>query len=297
MHYVFIINGREDKSFIRPEIERQLKGLDFKYEFYITTGIGDATRYVNQMCDIYPKVEFCFIACGGSGTANEVASGIVGREGKYMAMMRFGTTNDILKNFPGRDFDNVIPMLKDGVPTKIDVLKVNDSYCFNVVNIGMEAMVAYYGGIYIEAGYKDGYRRGLIQAAIRNRINRVRVVADSKVLSSKFITQATLGNGRYTGGEYLCAPRAVIDDGLMEVCVFKLMTTTALLHIIPHYRKGTHLDDFFCKRHLKYVRARHVELSSNQLIYLSLDGETIISSHFNIDVLEKAVNIILPPEQ
>lgn len=295
MQYIFVINGREDKSSIRPEIEKQLAGLDFHYEIYVTTGIGDATRYVNLICDLYPKVEHCFIACGGSGTASEVAAGIVNRENKYMAVMRFGITNDFVKCFPGRDFDH-IRALMNGTLTKIDALKVNESYAINVINIGMDAMVAYFGEIFHAAGYKDGFKRALARAALGYRINRVRVVADGKVLSRKYIMQATLGNGKICGGEYLCSPHAVLDDGLMEVCVFKTMLLLTLLRILPKYRNGQHLDDAFSMRHLRYMRARHVELSSNKLIYLSLDGETIISSHFNIDVLDKAVNLILPAE-
>lgn len=295
MQYIFIINGRDDKSSIRPEIEKQLAGMDFHYEIYMTAGIGDATRYVNLICDLYPKIEHCFIACGGSGTASEVAAGIVNRENKYMAVMRFGITNDFVKCFPGRDFNSIRALLK-GTMTKIDALKVNESYAINVINIGMDAMVAYFGEIYHAAGYKDGFKRALARAVFGHRINRVRVEADGRVLSRKYIMQATLGNGKICGGEYLCAPRAILDDGLMEVCVFKTMPLLTLLRILPKYRNGQHLDDAFSMRHLRYMRAKHVELSSDGLIYLSLDGETIISNHFNIDVLDKAVNLILPAE-
>lgn len=295
MQYIFIINGRDDKSSIRPEIEKQLAGMDFHYEIYMTAGIGDATRYVNLICDLYPKIEHCFIACGGSGTASEVAAGIVNRENKYMAVMRFGITNDFVKCFPGRDFNSIRALLK-GTMTKIDALKVNESYAINVINIGMDAMVAYFGEIYHAAGYKDGFKRALARAVLGHRINRVRVEADGRVLSRKYIMQATLGNGKICGGEYLCAPRAILDDGLMEVCVFKTMPLLTLLRILPKYRNGQHLDDAFSMRHLRYMRAKHVELSSDGLIYLSLDGETIISNHFNIDVLDKAVSLILPAE-
>lgn len=295
MQYIFIINGRDDKSSIRPEIEKQLAGMDFHYEIYMTAGIGDATRYVNLICDLYPKIEHCFIACGGSGTASEVAAGIVNRENKYMAVMRFGITNDFVKCFPGRDFNSIRALLK-GTMTKIDALKVNESYAINVINIGMDAMVAYFGEIYHAAGYKDGFKRALARAVLGHRINRVRVEADGRVLNRKYIMQATLGNGKICGGEYLCAPRAILDDGLMEVCVFKTMPLLTLLRILPKYRNGQHLDDAFSMRHLRYMRAKHVELSSDGLIYLSLDGETIISNHFNIDVLDKAVNLILPAE-
>ena len=305
MQYIFIINGRDDKSSIRPEIEKQLAGMDFHYEIYMTAGIGDATRYVNLICDLYPKIEHCFIACGGFGNGEHgsCAEGVAGvnadgvdvfdeADGDHVA---FGITNDFVKCFPGRDFNSIRALLK-GTMTKIDALKVNESYAINVINIGMDAMVAYFGEIYHAAGYKDGFKRALARAVLGHRINRVRVEADGRVLSRKYIMQATLGNGKICGGEYLCAPRAILDDGLMEVCVFKTMPLLTLLRILPKYRNGQHLDDAFSMRHLRYMRAKHVELSSDGLIYLSLDGETIISNHFNIDVLDKAVNLILPAE-
>lgn len=296
MLYMFVINGRADKTFIRPDVEKQLEGLDIQYQLVTTRGPGEGTRIVNLYCDLHPEEEVCFVACGGSGTANEVASGIVGRPNKYMAFMGYGGTNDLLKCFPGRNFLSIKDIL-NGERTKIDAIKVNESYSINVVNVGMDAMVAYFWEIYNSEGVKGSMPKSLARAILSNRVNHIKVVADGEVLSKRTIMQATVSNGKVCGGQFVSSPHAILDDGWMEVSVFKTMILPVLLYVLPRYEKGTHLDNKRCMRHIKYRQVKHVELFSKELIHLSLDGENIASSHFTLDMLEKSVNFILPPLQ
>ncbi len=106
MHYIFVINGREDKRWIADEVDRQIRqlGSSLDYEIYTTSGAGDGTRFTRIYCDLHPNARVCFVACGGTGTLNEVASGLAGFKGKSLALLAFGTTNDFTKNFPDRDF-------------------------------------------------------------------------------------------------------------------------------------------------------------------------------------------------
>jgi len=293
MNYIFIVNGRADKDFILPDLERQIKENNLPHELFVTSGPGEGTRYVNLYCDLHPKEEVCFVACGGSGTANEVVSGVVGRENKYAAFLAYGGTNDFTKCYPETDFRSLKGIL-NGELKKIDALKVNNSYSFNVINIGFDSMVANYWYIYQEERVSNAFNRGLALAILKNRFNDIRVVADGKVLCEKWLTQVTIGNAKYCGGKYCCSPRAVVDDGLMEVTVFKPMTFVRLLRTMAKYEKGQHLDDKKCRGVITYKRARHVELSSSNIFYLSLDGEMISGSHFTVDVLEKSVNLIFP---
>ena len=59
MHYIFVINGRDDKSFIAQDVERQIAeaGTGLDYEIYRTTGVGDGTRFVRIFCDLHPRVD------------------------------------------------------------------------------------------------------------------------------------------------------------------------------------------------------------------------------------------------
>ena len=56
MLYIFIINGREDKSFVYDEVMRQIGevGSSLQYMVYRTRGVGDGTRFVRIYCDLHP---------------------------------------------------------------------------------------------------------------------------------------------------------------------------------------------------------------------------------------------------
>lgn len=103
MKYIYIINGRADKAPKYKELFEQLKQNPHSYDLYTTLGEGDATRYVRVYCDLHPNEEVCFVACGGDGIINEVASGIVGFQDKQMAILFIGgSTADFLECYQSR---------------------------------------------------------------------------------------------------------------------------------------------------------------------------------------------------
>lgn len=293
MHYIFVVNGRHDFVRAKDEIIAQADALDLSYEVYVTTGEGDATRYVNIYCDLNPKEEVCFVACGGAGTTNEVASGVVLKENKYLAIYKCGGTNDLLKYYPGRNFRSVEEIV-NGERVKIDAMKVNDSYAINVINVGMDSMAANLASIYSAEGIKDPYRKGIMDSVLKYRFNNYKVYADGERLWNHRILLTTIANAKYCGGEFLCAPDAVIDDGLLDVCSIRRTSLVTFAILMKHYPDGSFMTNSFCRRRCKFRKAKHVELVSKDIFYACLDGEIIASTKFVIDVLDKAVNLILP---
>lgn len=297
MLYIFVINGRADKrDTIDAELDKQLAGAQFKYDVYHTTGVGDGIRYVRIYCDLHPDEKVCFVACGGSGTVNEVASGIVGFPNKSMAIMAYEGTNDFIKCYPGRDFRSLDGIL-DGETVKVDIIRANDNYSLNVINVGFDAMVAHQANSMIIDGIEQNvaYRKSVVRSILGHRVNHIRVKADGQMLNRRTLLLCNIANGRWCGGQFMCAPRAVVDDGLIDVCLLKTCSLFSFLRILKPYERGEHLDNRFCRRHLKYCRARHIKLSSNRLIYLCLDGEITASTQFDIDILPKAITLVLPP--
>ena len=296
MLYIFIINGREDKSFVYDEVMRQIGevGSSLQYMVYRTRGVGDGTRFVRIYCDLHPHDKVCFVACGGSGTLNEVVSGMVGSTDKYLAVMAYGVTNDFLKCFPDHDFTSLRKILAGDV-RQLDVIKVNDDYAINVINIGFDAIVAAFAYQAMESGrMKNAYRWGIFRAIFVGRNNKIRVVADGEKMNLHRMLLCTVSNGRVCGGEFICAPRAELDDGWMEVCLAKRMSLLRFLRILPVYRRGEHLDTPWARRVFRYKRAKHVDVFSRRLINISLDGELLSSHSFQIDIIPKEINLILP---
>lgn len=298
MLYIFVINGRQDyHQRIQADIERQLAVNPVEHMIYVTKGQGDAIRFVRLYCDLNEKDEVCFIACGGSGTLNEVASGIVGFKNKSLAFLAFGATNDFCKSFPGQDFSSLKKIL-EGKHQRIDIIRAGDNYALNIVNAGFDAMVTYEGGNLIAKGMdgKAAYRKGIIRCLIGARFNRIQVTVDGKPLNRRWMLLTTFANGQWCGGQFRCAPKAIPDDGLMDVCMFKCMSLLSFFIVLKKYTDGSFLTDKFCLRRLKYCRAGRAELKSDNLIYLGLDGEIVAASQFDIEVLPSEIDFIFPGE-
>ena len=296
MKYIYIINGRKDKEPQYRELYDQLKQIAGPYELYTTIGEGDATRYVRVYCDLHPQEEVCFVACGGDGTINEVASGLVGFDHKQLAILFIGgTTADFLECYPGRDFRSVEKMLQGSTQT-IDIIRVNDSYAINVCNFGFDAMVASKANDLIAKGMEShkAFSRGIITSLLTGRYNRIRVKADGKRMGRGPMLLCTVANGRQVGGEFVCAPNAKNDDGLMEVCYLKAMSLLRFLLTLPKYRKGEHLTDRFVSRRVLYRQATALEVWSKDLMDMCLDGEIVPGTRFKINILPKAITLRLP---
>ena len=307
MKYIYIINGRPDKVSQYQELFDQLKEIPHLHAIYTTLGEGDATRYVRLYCDLHPEEEVCFVACGGNGIINGVASGLVGyaqsseeaaklSAGKTMAVLYFaGATEDFIINFPGRDFRSVRDML-DGEVTPTDIIQVNDSYCLNVCNIGFNSKVASRANELVARGKSahEAYTRGVINAILTSRYNRIKVFVDGERIARGPMVLCTFANGRRVGGEFNCAPDAKVDDGLMDVCYFRAMSLLRLLALIPLYRKGTHIGSRAGGKYVLFRHAREVTITSKDLIDIYLDGEQLPGSQFQLKVLPGALPLRLP---
>lgn len=296
MKYIYILNGRADKIPKYKDLFEQLKLYPHSYHIYTTLGEGDATRYVRVYCDLHPSEEVCFVACGGDGIINEVASGIVGFHDKQLAILFIGgSTADFLEYYPGRDFHDVKAML-DGTTQAIDILKVNDSYSINVCNFGFDSTVASIANGLISKGVEahKAFRRGVLHALLTSRFNRIKVVVDGERIGGRLMLLCTLANGVQVGGEFRCAPYAKNDDGLIEVCYLRSMTLLRFLFTLKAYRNGEHLTNKHLKHKVIYRRAKEVVVSSKDLFDISLDGEVIPGSIFNVKILPQAVTLRLP---
>lgn len=235
MKFVFIVNSKAGNYSALETVVNGLNSVEkeFKYEIYITKSGGDATTYVRDYMKREGGFETCFVSCGGDGTLNEVGNGLIGFPKAYLACLPCGSGNDFIKYYCRPQDLLDINKVITGTPHKIDVLKVNDRYCFNVCHFGFDSIVAEAANrIKLKDG-KHPYERGVFEGVLRGRFNKIKVVADGIELTKKRMLLGSLGNGRYVGSMYMSNPHAINDDGLIDVCVVHpttLMTFWRIFH-------------------------------------------------------------------
>ena len=124
------------------------------------------------------------------------------------------------------------------------------------------------------------------------RFNDITVYADGERLNEKKMLLATLAQGRFVGGTFLCAPKSDNKDGLIDVCVIKTMTLIGLGLFIGPYTKGKHLDK--PKKKIAYRQAKVVKFESPNEIDVCVDGEMIKGKTFEVEVCPKAIKFVVP---
>ncbi len=302
MKHIFVVNpcaGKQDSTtIVTQKVEAYASNHpDFDYQIYVTQSPGDATRWTRQWCADHPDHPVRFYACGGDGTLNEVVSGIIGFPNVQVTVHANGSGNDYIKYYATHNDFNDLDRLVEGVPHPVDVMKVNDRYSINVCNFGFDAMVCKIGNDVRRKpiiGGKHSYTTGIIRSIFTSRSNYVRMTVDGEPFYDGYMLLCTLGNGRYNGGNYMCAPLSKNDDGLIEINLFKRMSLFKFASLINEYSQGTHINRPDVQKLMHYRQGTLVEMASPDPFWLVIDGEILHSNHYRVQNIKHAVTFVSP---
>ncbi len=297
VEHFFVLNPAAGARSAQRRLESELKKLSpLPYTLYITSGMGDAAAFVRETCQSHTE-PLRFYACGGDGTLGEVAGGAAGFPHAAVAAWPCGSGNDFIKCFGGEGrFLDLSRQINAG-SVLVDIIKVGERASINVVNIGLEAHAAATVSRFRQkpvVGGKNAYLIGTANAVLRHMKTDCTITADNEVLHQGPLLTASFASGRYIGGGFLCAPKAVNDDGLMDVCVIRPFSRATLIKLIGIYKQGGHLDSPAFKPYLGYTRAKQVRIQTKEEAVLCLDGEIIHGKDFNLEIIPRAVRFILP---
>ena len=300
MKNIFIINPKAGSENNLELVKRKITeaGIEDQCEIYVTLSKGNATIFAEEYINEHPNEEVRFIACGGDGTICEVFNAAIHKENVSVSVFPCGSGNDFIKVFGGPERFSDLKKIIEAPVRKIDVLKVGDRYSINVVNFGFDTTVA----IQVNKdrdrtgkGSKSSYTKGIIKALVTSMRNEFKVYADGELLDTGGVALlCTLGNGQYVGGSFMCSPRAVLDDGLIEVCLVKTISRLKFVQLIKAYTEGTYLDDPKLQNILIYRQAKKVDVEAPEGFAFSLDGEIIYKDKFTVEIEEKALNLAIP---
>ncbi len=305
MKHIFIVNPEAGPSSSLEDIKSQLAELGVleSSEIYVTTSALDATRFVSEKCDAEPDETLRFYACGGDGTINEVAAGLIGKSNAELAIYPCGSGNDYVKCIGGRELFMDIGALMSAPSKPVDMMSVCGRYCINVCDFGFDAVVAQ---TMIDVkrkkiiGGKNAYKTGVAKAIFCGRRNRCRVIVDGEEISlpeGKMLL-CTVANGQFVGGEFKCAPLSKNDDGLIDVCFVKPISIFSFLKLLPIYTVGKHLESEKYKDIIIYRQAKKVEVHAYSDDFgVCLDGEMVNTGCFTIEVLPGAVKLAIPEKK
>ncbi len=297
MKHIFLYNPAAGKGEIKAALQAAVAQRE-GCEFYETKGPRDATAYIEKRLSLSHDEKLCFVACGGDGTINEVASGVAGHENAAFTIYPCGSGNDFVKVFGGPERFLDLDSLLAAEPASIDILKVDDRWCINVFSFGFDTSVLKTMNAVKRKplmGGKRAYYVGIADALMKSMKTGCTITVDGEPFFSGDILLCTFANAQYVGGSFKCAPLAELDDGLIEVCLVKPISRLSFVKLIGSYTAGTHLEDPRMKDIVLYTRAKKLTVESAKgLLPVSLDGEVIERKRFTVEIVPGGVNFALP---
>ena len=298
IHY-FILNpaagSGKASSDLLPSLHKYLKESDLDYEIHRSLSKNDVSSWVRSRAE--SGEEMRFYAIGGDGTINDVLNGMIVNPNAQLAVFPCGSGNDFVKNFSEKkNFLNIENQINGSV-VPVDVIKFNDSYCINMLNIGTDCdIVTESLRLRSEKNIKGAasYAVAAVSVLAKRGTYHMKYVDENGAAQEEELLLIAVANGKFCGGGFKSCPRASVQDGLMDVAVVRPVEGLKLFKMLLEYRSGTYLDDEKGAKYFKYMQLSEFTLSPADDFNVSVDGEIepFVDTHFS--VLPGAVKFVIP---
>lgn len=280
------LSGRGSGAHAGGPVRRALDLAGVRYDLVETRGPGHAVELARQAAlDGWDVV----VSVGGDGTAHEALQGLVqaaqltgaweaGRPIGTLGLVPIGTGNDYAwrLGLPERDPEAACRILLQDHRTLVDLGQVTDEaghseFFLNHLGAGFEAATL------IES-LKLRRLRGflLYLSAVLRVIPRysrgweMSIQQNGAAPQTRPLILASVANGGRTGGGFMMAPHARLDDGELDLVCGHTPNPAVTLWLLPHVIRGTHLSK---KRYVSASRAAELVLEAPGGVPVHLDGE------------------------
>lgn len=229
------------------------------------------------------------LVVGGDGLLHDVLPALTARD-VTVGLLPAGTGNDTARSLgiPVGDPDAALDVVLSGRTRTIDLADTDHGPVVTVVASGFDSKVN-------ERANAMRWPRGNMRynLAILAELRAFSPLSFTLTLDGvRLDTEAMLvavGNGPSFGGGLRIAEGAVLDDGLLDVCIIRPVSKTKLVRVFPRLYRGTHVDLPEFERHL--VREAVLECPG---IVAYGDGERLGPLPMTTRVRPAALRVLVP---
>lgn len=233
------------------------------------------------------------LACGGDGTLFEVLNGCFANPAGPaipIGIVPIGTGNAF-----GRDLDlatgdleRALARIAGGKTRKVDVghCRAGDRefYFVNILGLGFVSDVTCTAARLKSLG-NVSYTLGVIYRTLFLGTTALRLKLDDIEIEREAIF-VEISNSRYTA-DFLMAPEAEIDDGLLDVTLLGKTSRTRLLKLFPTVFRGEHVR----YPEVETYKASRIDITSEESKQLTPDGEILGTTPAEIRCLRRAISV------
>ncbi|MCX5496395.1 lipid kinase YegS [Kaistia dalseonensis] len=255
-------------------------------EVRVTWESGDASRMARDAVEEARNGGLdVIVAGGGDGTVSEVFGASLAAKppaGCSFGVLPLGTANDFAHsaNIPVEDLTAALRLVTTTPARPIDVGTLEQRVFINLITGGFGSRVT------VETDPDLKRRLGGLAYVVTGvsrfaelTANRGRFRAENFEWEGSFYALA-IGNGRQAGGGISLCPKAMLDDGLLDLMILPEVPPDSRLDMFAQFV----LQGAAAIESLQVTtRSPWIEYVSHEELYVNLDGEPVQSKRFRVE--------------
>ncbi len=286
---VFIINpisGIVKKENVGNQIALFIDKEKYDYQVINTEYAGHAVEIAEQSIGNGADI---VVAVGGDGSVNEAVNGLKGSDVK-LGIIPLGSGNGLARflKIPFQ-IKAAIEVLNKGNHTAVDTVNVNDRVFVSIAGIGFDALVAKRFAKYHKRGFWS-YLTIATKEYRAYRPKKYRITINTELIKRRAL-MVVFANSDQFGYNTTIAPHAMINDGMIDVCIVKK---------IPVYKMFFFIQLLFLKQlyktnYLEIIKTNELRIERKKNKVVNIDGEPVkLTKDLHIKVNHLALNVIIP---
>jgi YegS/Rv2252/BmrU family lipid kinase len=288
---------RKRQEGILDAIKIRLQGVP---SVFVTTKPHDAEHSTRAAIENGAEL---VLVVGGDGTVHEVVNGFA-RDGKIinpdcrLGIIGSGTAGDVIRSF--RLPANIDRQIETGCGTRNRLVDVGiatyrtergttgSQLFLNECQQGISAVVVQrFQAHHKWMGGFLGFGLTAVATAARHREQLISVEIDGKPPITEEFLGVVVSNGGFAGGGMNFAPKAAVDDGLLDIVLIHKQRIPSRLINFPRIYFGSHINLSW----ISYYQGKEIRVTSTEQVPVEADGEFLGYLPCTLSILPKSIRL------
>ena len=273
-----------------PRIKRWLSESPHEFSFSIP-GSPDEMR--SEITKASARGIDAILLSGGDGTVHDALPAILNANIPF-GYLPGGRGNDFSRNTGfTTNLRKSCSIPSNPLFHQLDLPIINQTPFISTAYVGFDAEVnrlandgkGYFGG-------KLGYTICVLKSLRNFKPFEIEMTIDGHRFRER-VMLITVANGPYYGGGMKIAPQAIMDDGVLDICIVKEISKLELLRQFPKVFNGTHIT------HPKIIMAsgKKIKITSDESREIFSDGEYVGVLPVECTIGSQSLRVLFPFEE